>query len=311
MHGKILLRAVCAQRMKNVRMASAEAASTASTSERVAMPRLRGEDFRHPLDQQNTSLLQSLPGLNLIAKQTLGPLSEQVLYLENISTSVLVGPEQLNRLHLLMLEAAEILDLDPPDLYIRQDPRPNAYTLAIDGKKPFVVVHTSLVDLLTEAELQAVIAHELGHLKCDHGIWLTLANLLAVSAIQVPGFGSFVAANIQDSLLRWLRAAELTCDRAALLVAQDSKVVVSALMKLAGGGSSISGELNVDAFLEQARSYDKAKSSSPLGWYLSNAQSSQLSHPLPVLRAREVDKWAETAQCKALLRSGRKLQRKD
>lgn len=33
---------------------------------------------------------------------------------------------------------------------------------------------------------------------------------------------------------RWLRAAELTCDRGALLVTQDSRVVVSSLMKLAG-----------------------------------------------------------------------------
>ena len=61
---------------------------------------------------------------------------------------------QLSDLHQLMLEAAEILNLDAPDLYIRQSPVPNAYTLAISGKKPFVVVHTSLVELLTRKELQ-------------------------------------------------------------------------------------------------------------------------------------------------------------
>lgn len=48
---------------------------------------------------------------------------------------------------------------------MRQSPTPNAYTLAINGKRPFVVVHTSLIELLTPAELQAVLAHELGHLK--------------------------------------------------------------------------------------------------------------------------------------------------
>jgi len=48
---------------------------------------------------------------------------------------------------------------------VRQSPTPNAYTLAINGKRPFVVVHTSLIELLTPAELQAVLAHELGHLK--------------------------------------------------------------------------------------------------------------------------------------------------
>jgi hypothetical protein len=52
----------------------------------------------------------------------------------------------------------------------------------------------------------------------------------------------------------------------------------------------------------QARSYDKASRGS-MGWFLSNAQTRQLSHPLPVLRAREVDKWAGSAQYKALLAS--------
>lgn len=79
--------------------------------------------------------------------------------------------------------------MDAPDLYIRQNPTPNAYTLAIAGRKPFIVVHTSLVELLTPAELQAVLAHEMGHLKCDHGVWLTFANILAMSAGSLPGEG--------------------------------------------------------------------------------------------------------------------------
>ena len=36
----------------------------------------------------------------------------------------------------------------------------------------------------------------------------------------------------------WSRAAEFTCDRAAVLVSQDVNVVVSALLKLAGGSVS-------------------------------------------------------------------------
>ena len=37
------------------------------------------------------------------------------------------------------------------------------------------------------------------------------------------------------------------------MVSQDAKVVVSALMKLAGGSPSYASELNVDAFLKQVR----------------------------------------------------------
>lgn len=69
-------------------------------------------------------------------------------------TIINVGVPQLPELYQLMAEAAEILKTEAPDLYLRQSPVPNAYTLAISGKKPFVVVHTSLVELLTRKELQ-------------------------------------------------------------------------------------------------------------------------------------------------------------
>ncbi|KAK7848009.1 protease htpx like protein 2 [Quercus suber] len=242
---------------------------------------LDADDFRHPLDKQNTLILRAIPGLKELGRALLGTVAEQVMLLENIGTSVLVSKDQLSDLHRLMIEAAEVLNIEAPALYVRQSPVPNAYTLAVSGKRPFVVVHTSLVELLTQKELQAVLAHELGHLKCDHGVWLTYANILTLGAYSVP--------------------AELTCDRAALLVAQDPKVVISVLMKLAGGCPSMADQLNVDAFLEQARSYDRA-SSSPVGWYIRNAQTRQLSHPLPVLRAREIDEWSRSQDYRSILK---------
>ncbi|XP_052197977.1 plastoglobule-localized metallopeptidase 48, chloroplastic [Diospyros lotus] len=267
----------------------------------VVFRNLDADDFRHPLDKQNTLILRAIPGLNELGKALLGTVAEQVMVLENIGTSLLVSKNQLPELHQLMAEASEILNVEAPDLYIRQSPVPNAYTLAISGKKPFVVVHTSLVELLTRKELQVpVLAHELGHLKCDHGVWLTFANILTLGAYTLPGLGGMIAQSLEEQLFRWLRSAELTCDRAALLVAQDPKVVISVLMKLAGGCPSMADQLNVDAFLEQARSYDKA-SSTPVGWYLRNAQTKQLSHPLPVLRAREIDQWSRSQEYKALL----------
>ncbi|KAK2360004.1 Peptidase family M48 family protein [Trifolium repens] len=274
-----------------------------ATSAALAFRDLDADDFRHPLDKQNTMMLRAIPGLKEVGKALLGTVTEQVMLLENIGTSVLVSKNQLPDLHNLMAEAAEILNVSAPDLYVRQSPVPNAYTLAISGKQPFVVIHTSLVELLTRAELQAVLAHELGHLKCDHGVWLTYANILTLGANTIPGIGGLIAQTLEEQILRWLRAAELTCDRAALLVAQDPRVVISVLMKLAGGSPSLADQLNVDAFLEQARSYEKA-SSSPVGWYIRNAQTSQLSHPLPVLRASEIDEWSRSSAYRSLLKRG-------
>jgi Zn-dependent protease with chaperone function len=262
---------------------------------------LRADHFRHPLDLEATANLKQLPGLDVMVRNLLGPLAEQFFYLENIASSVLVGEQQLPDLHKLLLDACQILDLELPQLYVRQHPVPNAYTFAMRGKQPFIVVHTSLLELLTPEEIQAVIAHELGHLKCEHGVYLTLANLLVLAAGQLP-WGAGVAQALQTQLLEWVRCAEFSCDRAALLATQNPRVVASVLMKLAGGSPTLASQLNLDAFLAQARAYDEI-SKDQIGELLKQAMTAQLTHPVPVLRAREIDRWSSSQTYQALLES--------
>ena len=267
---------------------------------------LKADQFRHPLDLEATSALKQLPGLDLIVRQLLGQLGEQFFMLENLASSVQVGENQLPHLHQLLLSACKTLDLEVPQLYVRQHPMPNAYTFAMRGKQPFVVMHTSLIDLLTDEEVKAVIAHELGHLKCEHGVYLTLANLIVLAAGQISPVGTVLVQGLQAQMLEWLRCAEFTCDRAALLATQDPKVVASVLMKLAGGSPTLAPKLNVDAFLAQARAYDDL-SNTQLGEMLKQAQTAQLSHPVPVLRAREIDRWASSKDYESLLAGNRSV----
>ncbi|OKH28697.1 M48 family metallopeptidase [Chroogloeocystis siderophila] len=263
---------------------------------------LKADEFRHPLDLEATKALKQIPGADIIVRNLLGQMAEQFFYVENIASSILVGEQQLPQFYKLLIEACRVLDLEPPQLYVRQHPVPNAYTFAMRGKQPFIVMHTSLLDLLTPEEIQAVIAHELGHLKCDHGVYLTLVNLVVLAAGQLPNLGGFVAQALQAQLLEWVRCAEFTCDRAALLATQDPKIVMSLLMKLSGGSPTLAPQLNLDAFLAQARAYDDI-SNTELGEVLKSARTSQLTHPLPVLRAREIDRWASSRDYQNLLES--------
>lgn len=261
---------------------------------------LKADSFRHPLDREATKALKQIPGIDLLVRNLLGQLAEQFFYVENIASSVLVGEKQLPEYHKLLLEACQTLDLEPPQLYVRQHPVPNAYTFAMRGKQPFIVLHTSLIELLTPEEIQAVIAHELGHLKCDHGVYLTLVNLIVLAAGQLPNLGGVLAQTIQSQMLEWVRCAEFTCDRAALLATQDPKVIMSLLMKLAGGSPTLASQLNLDAFLAQARAYDNI-GNTEIGEMLKSAHTSQLTHPVPVLRAREIDRWAASKEYQTLL----------
>ncbi|MBC6436294.1 M48 family metallopeptidase [Nostoc sp. HG1] len=262
---------------------------------------LKADQFRHPLDLEATNSLKQLPGLDLLIRNLLGPVAEQFFYLENIASSILVGEQQLPQIHSLLLEACRVLDVEPPQLYVRQNPVPNAYTFAMRGKQPFVVMHTSLIELLTPEEVQAVIAHELGHLKCDHGVYLTLANIIVLAAGQLP-LGGVITQGLQAQILEWVRCAEFTCDRAALLATQDPKTIMSVMMKLTGGSPSLANQLNLDAFIAQARAYDDVDKTE-IGQLLKQMQTAQLTHPVPVLRAREIDRWASSQSYQSLLQT--------
>lgn len=267
---------------------------------KTALIGLKSDHFRHPLDLEATQALRQIPGIDLLIRTALGGVAEQFFYLENIASSILVGEQQLPHLHKLLIEACNILDLEPPQLYVRQHPVPNAYTFAMRGKQPFIVLHTSLIELLTPEETQAVVAHELGHLKCEHSVYLTLANLIVLATGQLTLLGGVLAQSLQMQILQWVRCAEFTCDRAALLVAQNPRIVASVLMKLAGGSPTLAPQLNLDAFLAQARSYEDT-SSDEMGKTLRQLQTAQLTHPVPVLRAREIDRWASSQTYQSLL----------
>ena len=261
---------------------------------------LQADDFRHPLDLEATKALKQVPGLDVAIRSLLGSVAEEFFFIDNIAASVLVSDKQLPSIHQLLLEACKVLDLEPPQLYVKQNPVPNAYTFAMRGKKPFMVLHTSLIEILTPQEIQAVIAHELGHLKCEHGVYLTMANIMVLAANLLPGWGTVLAQSMQEQLLRWIRCAEFSCDRAALLATQDPKAVMSVLMKLAGGSPSLAPQLNLEAFIEQARDYD-AFSQDSLGEMLKTLQTAQLTHPVPVIRAREIDRWASSFEYQGIL----------
>ncbi|MEY3255551.1 MAG: hypothetical protein RLZZ29_682 [Cyanobacteriota bacterium] len=276
--------------------------TSVKTIARKPLTGLKADSFRHPLDLEATKTLRQIPGIDIMVRNLLGPVAEQVFYAENIASSILVSEKQLPDLYYLLIDACKNLDIELPQLYIRQHPSPNAYTFAMRGKQPFIVLHTSLVDMLTPEEIQAVIGHELGHLKCDHSVYLTPANLLILATSILPNIGVVLAQSLQNQLLEWVRCAEFTCDRAALLATQNPKVVMSVLMKLAGGSPTLAPRLNLDAFVAQARAYD-AISKTELGMMVKDAHTAQLSHPVPVLRAREIDRWSSSVEYHNLLES--------
>jgi Zn-dependent protease with chaperone function len=170
------------------------------------------------------------------------------------------------------------------------DPQPNAYTSG--DTRPFVVVNSGLIDLLRPEELKAVIAHECGHILCHHVLYHTLAtHLLTISTGFFSDLKSIVTAPLKWALLYWVRRSEFSADRVSAYVMEDSGVVVNTMMRLAGGKSEITRNVNIEEFIQQAISYYNDLDESKFSKFLQAIAIKDQTHPFAAIRALEVRKW--------------------
>ncbi len=161
--------------------------------------------------------------------------------------TVRVSSRQLPRIHRIAKECAERLDVPVPTIYVANSPIMNAYTFGTD-EDSFIVIHSKLIDDFSDEELRFVIGHEMGHIQNRHVVYGTALRLLKSNAAI---FLRWVVPPAEAALAAWARRAEVTCDRAGLLCAEDLGACERAFLKMACGSTKLYDELDIDAFLEQ------------------------------------------------------------
>jgi Zn-dependent protease with chaperone function len=242
-----------------------------------------------------------------VLKKLAGLFSERGLRLLFLGGTVRVGEQQFRHLNDMLRDSAYILDLPRvPELYVIQDPVPNAMAIGFD--RPFIVLHTGLIDLLDEEELRFVIGHEVGHVLSGHAVYRTMMLILerlAERLAWLPLSGIALKA-IVLGLMEWFRKSELSADRAGLLAGQDIEAAKRTQMKLAGG--SRLNEMSVEAFMEQAREYDAV--GDVRDGLLKFINLLFQTHPFAVVRFAELDRWAREGEYARIL-DGDYLRRAD
>ena len=265
---------------------------------RVRLPGISSRAYEHPADRSALVALRKLTGFDALFRRLASLFSDRSLRLVFLASSVRASQEQFPQLYQLLLDGSSILDLpEVPELFISQDPIPNAMTLGSD--KPFIVVTTGLVDLLDVEEMRFVIGHELGHVLSGHTVYRTmllkltqLAFRLAWFAIAYISLRAFILA-----LEEWFRKGEVSCDRAGVLAGQDPSAARRALMKLAGG--SRMSELSHDEFIRQAEEYDAVPDVRES--IIKLLQLFGNTHPFAVTRVAQLDQWVSEGDYQAIL----------
>jgi Zn-dependent protease with chaperone function len=246
--------------------------------------------YEHPADRAATAALASIPMLDLVVRKLIEFGYERALRQTYLGASVRLGTDQLPAIWTLYQHVLGVLDMpDEYDLYITQQPMANAMT--VGAGKPLVVLNSATVWLLDDAQLEAVIAHEVAHILSDHVLYRTaLEILLRIGTTRLP-LGMPLAA-VQYALLEWARASELTCDRAAAIVTRDPRLVCKMLMTMAGGAKA--ADLNLEAFMRQAMDYTEAgEGLDRLQRLLTDLRQ---SHSLPVKRVHELLTWVRDGE---------------
>jgi Zn-dependent protease with chaperone function len=270
---------------------------------RQAFPEIAAVSWEHPADRAALQALRSVPGVDEVVRRVLGLLGgERGVRLLFQGNAVRVGPNQFPKLWHMHNEATTTFDWPSvPELYVSQTPFFNAGAYGIDA--PFIVLHSAALELLDDDELRVLLSHELGHVMSGHALYRTIAAILAlVSLGALPMLTGLAVLPIRLAFLEWSRKSELSADRAGLLGGQDIVIAQRLDMKMAGGGRGpgFAGQLNVDAFMQQAHEY--ATSSEGLDVVYKVLSTLALTHPMHTVRAAELQRWVSTGEYDRIVR---------
>ncbi len=169
-----------------------------------------------------------------------------------------VSPQEAPELHAMIERLCIQADLPKPKVAVMQTSMPNAFAMGRSQKSATVCATTGIMELLSPAELEGVLAHELTHVINRDVAIMTLAGFFASIASMIVQFGFFFGGGQGDDdddgpsffvvilvalgvyiisffLMQALsRYREFAADRGAAVITGRPSALASALMKISG-----------------------------------------------------------------------------
>jgi heat shock protein HtpX len=178
------------------------------------------------------------------------------LVLWSTGARVIEGDEY-PELHLMVAKLCKEAGLPLPKIAIMQSPVPNAFATGRSPNHAVVACTDSIMRLLTRDELEAVLAHELAHVKNRDILTMTLASFIAmIASLIMQSFffsalfggrnregGSWIIVWIVSIIVYALstllilalsRYREFAADRGSAIITRNPRALISALNKISG-----------------------------------------------------------------------------
>jgi heat shock protein HtpX len=173
-----------------------------------------------------------------------------------------VTPDQAPELHAMIERLCVQANLPKPKVALVETQVPNAFAMGRSPKSATVCVTTGILQLLSPAELEGVLAHELTHVLNRDVVVMTIASFFATIAAYIVQFGFFFGGDddseeggigvlglilvslvvyaVSFVLLQALsRYREYAADRGSAIITGRPSALASALLKIAGVSDQI------------------------------------------------------------------------
>lgn len=173
------------------------------------------------------------------------------------SGAKIVSKEEYPRLHEIVERLSTNNGLPKPKVAIVNSPVPNAFATGKSPKSSLVAVTTGILDLLDNDELEAVIGHELSHVRSRDVLVLTLSSVFSTVAWYLVRFGLFGGLQARNrntagtsaivmlvAITTWVvsfliiraisRYREFSADRDGAIMTGKPDKLASALLKISG-----------------------------------------------------------------------------
>jgi heat shock protein HtpX len=188
-----------------------------------------------------------------------------------------VAPQDAPELHAMIERLCVQADIPKPRVAVVASPLPNAFAMGRSPKNATVCATTGIMQLLSPAELEGVLAHEITHIVNRDVMIMTLASFFASIASMIVQFGflfgggygggysssddddgpSFMVIVLVSAIV-WVvsfflmqalsRYREFAADRGAAVITGRPSALASALMKISGVNERIpQGDLRAHA----------------------------------------------------------------
>jgi heat shock protein HtpX len=170
--------------------------------------------------------------------------------------SHIVAEDEEPELHRMVEKLCAEADLPKPQIAIMESPVPNAFATGRSPKHAVVACTNSIRNILSKEELEAVIAHELSHIKNRDILTMTVASFIAmIAAIIMQNFLWGAIFSRRDSGSAWIiagivaaivwfvsqllimslsRYREFAADRGSGYITKNPRALISALKKISG-----------------------------------------------------------------------------